>query len=156
MKFNFVQAVVLAALPVIAFGSIVPAFAQKVVQPSQVACRRVIDIVGGPEQPRAVAGVYGNQVPLYTSPADIYGGSPASVVSIGDTVFLSQPQEVQFVNDPSDQNGFGVQMIAIDTSQGQRWMPVADVALAGGRDGSKNYSTLSKSNLGYCGIRGMW
>lgn len=156
MKFNFAQAILFSALTALMIGDIAPAAAQKVVQPSQVACRRVISTVGGPEQPRAVSGLYNNQVPMYASPADIYGGQPTGIATIGETVFLSQPQNIEFVNDPSDQNGYGVQMIAIDTNQGQRWIPLTDMAMAGGRDGVARYTAMGKSNLGYCGVRGMW
>lgn len=154
MKFNVTKSVMLSLVSAFAVSSFAPAVAQQ----NYNTCRRVVNIEGGPDQPRAVAGLDRNQIPVYENPGDIYDSSksPVSVLKIGQRVNLASPQATQFVNDPNDQNGLGTQMIAIETADGmQRWIPLADAALAGGRD-TTTYTAMSKANLGKCAIRGMW
>lgn len=154
---KFIKSASLAIVSAIAFGAVAPAFAQDFVD-SDPGCRRIVSNLGGPDQPRAVAGLNNNQVPFYSDANDIYDGeSPLFVESIGERIILSFPQEQVFVNDPSDQNGFGTTMIAVRANNGAKvWMPLHDSALAGGRDGAKSFSTMSKSNLAFCSVQGMW
>jgi hypothetical protein len=155
MKFTITKAIVLSLASAVAISGIAPAVAQQ----NYNSCRRVVNIEGGPDQPRAVAGLDRNQIPVYENPGDVYDSSksPVSVLRVGERVALAMPQSAQFVNDPNDQNGMGTQMIAIETADGQqRWIPLADVAMATGRDGVSRYTTMSKANLGKCAIRGMW
>lgn len=75
------------------------------------------------------------------------------MVKIGDVVFLAQPQEAQYVANPNDQEN-GVKMIAIDTDNGKRWMPLNDEGPVHGD--MSNMMSKSTANLGYCSVRGMW
>ncbi len=146
------KSVAFLALAVTTLGSIAPASANSFID-SDPGCRRIITNVGGPDQPRAVSGLDNNQVPVYSDPSDVYGGTPTNVKSLGSKVILAYPQEKQLAVNPSDMNQ-GTFMIAVRDDNGAKvWMPLSDARPAGG---AGQGVALGQSNLGYCSVQGMW
>lgn len=112
-------------------------------------CRRIINNVGGPDQPRAVAGLDNNQIPVYTNPGDIYDSaqSPVKVLAIGDRVTLADPYQESLVS-PGDTTAATI-MVAIRDEGETRWIPVTDARRADGRP-------MGPSNLGMCSVQALW
>lgn len=156
MRVNFFKSVATAAVATITIGSVLPAIAapnnsgELLIAQRGGACRRIVSNQGGPEQPRAVAGLDNNQLPVYENPNDIYNPDmqPVGVLKIGDEVTLADPYQEAIARDGNTTSA--TIMVAINDGGVRRWIPVTDARSADG-------SPVGRANLGMCtGVRALW